>query len=412
MLKRCDMKKLIKTEEEYEEALERIGELMNARSSTPEGDELELLSTLVELYEDEHWDVSPPSPIEAIKFRMEQQGMSRKDLVPYIGKINRVSEILNGKRTLSLQMIRRLHRGLLIPAESLLHEGSSSEVFERAAVDHVARYPLREMTKRGWFPGRRVADVLEDAEELVGELLAPLKPANRELALLRQHVRTGSSMNSCALNAWLGRVLGIASSLNLCDYTAGTINREFMRQLVALSLLEEGPRLAAELLSQAGIAMVVLGHLPRTHLDGAALMAQGHKPVVAVTLRYDRLDNFWFTLCHELAHVSRHLKKGCEHEIFVDDLQSEGDGLEADADEMAAAWLIPQRSWLAANLTSHPTAAGALQLAQTLRISPAIVAGRVRRETENYRLLTKLVGNKKVRRLFDGMERGWSYQPS
>ncbi|MGA2063370.1 MAG: transcriptional regulator [Thermoguttaceae bacterium] len=114
--------KLIKNERDYRRALKRAGELMDARPGTSQGDELELLAALVELYEDQHAPLPPPDPIEAIRFRMEQAGMEPKDLVPYLGSRSRVSEVLNRRRPLTLQMIRRLHQGLGIPAEALLGE--------------------------------------------------------------------------------------------------------------------------------------------------------------------------------------------------------------------------------------------------------------------------------------------------
>lgn len=93
---------------------------MDAKPGSKEGDELEILTTLVEAYEARRYPIDPPDPIDAILFRMEQQGLSRKDLEPYLGHSGRVSEILNRQRALSLDMIRRLHRGLGIPLESLI----------------------------------------------------------------------------------------------------------------------------------------------------------------------------------------------------------------------------------------------------------------------------------------------------
>jgi HTH-type transcriptional regulator / antitoxin HigA len=112
--------KLIKTQKEYREALKRIEKLMDAKPHTTQGDELELLAALVELYEREHEPIPPPDPLEAIRFRMEQEGLKPKDLIPLIGSRSRVSEILSGRRSLTLKMIRNLHRGLGIPAEALL----------------------------------------------------------------------------------------------------------------------------------------------------------------------------------------------------------------------------------------------------------------------------------------------------
>lgn len=117
--------KPIRTEEDYDAALARIEEIWDAEMGTPESDELDVLSILVEAYEEKHHPIDPPDPVEAIKFRMEQMGLSRKDLEPFIGHRGRVAEVLNRRRGLSLDMIRNLSEGL----------GISTEVL-------VAKYPL------------------------------------------------------------------------------------------------------------------------------------------------------------------------------------------------------------------------------------------------------------------------------
>jgi HTH-type transcriptional regulator/antitoxin HigA len=112
--------KAIKTEEDYNQALERLNSIFHSPVNTPEGDEAEVISILIEKYEDEHYPIEAPDPIEAIKFRMEQTGMSKKDLGEILGYKSRVSEIFSRKRKLSLKMIRNLHEKLNIPYESLL----------------------------------------------------------------------------------------------------------------------------------------------------------------------------------------------------------------------------------------------------------------------------------------------------
>ncbi len=114
--------KAIKTEQDYNQALERLNEIFHAEIDTPEGDEAEVLSILIEKYEDEHYPIGMPDPIEAIKFRMEQMGMNQKDLADIFGFTSRVSEILNRKRKLTLNMIRKLHTKLHIPTEVLVQE--------------------------------------------------------------------------------------------------------------------------------------------------------------------------------------------------------------------------------------------------------------------------------------------------
>jgi len=110
----------IRTEADYEAALAEIEALFNAAPETPEGDRLEILATLVEAYEDQHYSIPEPDPIEALYYYMESRDLSRKDLTTYIGSRARVSEVLNRKRPLTLNMIRKLHAGLGIPAEVLI----------------------------------------------------------------------------------------------------------------------------------------------------------------------------------------------------------------------------------------------------------------------------------------------------
>lgn len=112
----------IHSDADLERAFARLEVLWHAADGTPEADELEVLSILIEKYEDEHYSIGPSDPIEAIKFRMEQQGLTKRDLEAYIGSSGRVSEVLNRKRKLSLRMIKRLHNGLNIPYESLMSE--------------------------------------------------------------------------------------------------------------------------------------------------------------------------------------------------------------------------------------------------------------------------------------------------
>lgn len=112
--------KPIKTRADHRGALKEIESLMGSRPGTEEGARLDVLATLVQAYESKHFPMDLPDPVEAIRFRMEQSGLAPKDLVPKIGQINRVYEVLNRKRPLTLQMIRRLHRDLGIPAESLI----------------------------------------------------------------------------------------------------------------------------------------------------------------------------------------------------------------------------------------------------------------------------------------------------
>lgn len=114
--------KPIKTKDDYKAALERIEALFEAKPNTPKGDELEILITLVSAYEDEHYPISAPDPVEAIKHIMEAKGLEMQDMIPFLGSRSKVSEVINKKRGLSLNMIRKLSQGLHIPADLLVKE--------------------------------------------------------------------------------------------------------------------------------------------------------------------------------------------------------------------------------------------------------------------------------------------------
>lgn len=116
----------IKTKRDYLRTLKEIEGLMTAKRNTPEGDRLDLLATLVEAWEAQHYPLDEPDPVAAIRYHMEQRGLAAKDLVPFVGSRSRVYEVLNRKRRLSLKMIWKLHKGLGIPAESLIRAGDDA----------------------------------------------------------------------------------------------------------------------------------------------------------------------------------------------------------------------------------------------------------------------------------------------
>ena len=120
--------KILKTQNDYEQALDRLDKIFDAKPNTPKGDEFELLSLLIDNYEEEHHAIDLPHPIEAIKFRMEQMGLKQKDLVTCFGDISRVSDVLNLKRKLNLNYIRKLNKQLHIPLEALVSEYETKEV--------------------------------------------------------------------------------------------------------------------------------------------------------------------------------------------------------------------------------------------------------------------------------------------
>lgn len=168
------------------------------------------------------------------------------------------------------------------------------------------------------------------------------------------------------------------------------------RHIARLSRREDGLRLVRAELRNLGIILVCLEHLPGTYLDGAALRRQSdNAPVIALTLRHDRIDNFWFTLLHEFIHVTRHLKQ--QRTVILDDLEvGSVEQIEREADEGARDALIPPEIWIRHN-SPDMQIEEAIRAAEHAEVHPAIVAGRWQREHSDYRRFAKLVGHGAVR---------------
>jgi len=391
------MNKVIKNETDYEETLSALEGLLDLDPvpGTPENEKLELLTLLVENYESRQYQFISPKPIEAIKFRMEQQKLNQRDLIPYIGSRSKVSEVLSGKRSLTLSMIRALSSGLGIPANVLIQEQNQDDI-------DWDRFPIKQMITWGWIPAPEHPRSTH-SEEILRPFFAEAGNLQLQAVFYRSssHIRSGRSMDDYALTAWSARILARASANPpAVKYKTGILTEKFLREVAQLSISETGPLLARDLLREQGIQVVVERHLPRTYLDGAIIMTDKLSPVIGLTLRHDRIDNFWFTLTHELAHLSLHLDN--ESSIFYDDLdmEAEDDPREREADYLAGAVLIPDEAWKQSPASHLRSPEAAEHLAKQLNIHPAIVAGRMRHDLKAYRLLNNLVGHKKVRKLF------------
>ena len=340
-------------------------------------------------------------PVDAIKFHMVQNDLNHRDLVPMIGSRSKVSEVLSGTRSLTMPMARALHRHLGIPAADLLIEPA---VLPRASEKEIdwRRFPLREMAKRNWIEHR--TNLGENAKELVTGLMRKAGCSQAAVALYRANNqnRTNAKTDPYALQAWCWQVMVQAKERELAaDYRPDEDQVELMRQTARLSSAIDGPRQAIDFLGSHGIAVEVLRHLPRTHLDGAAMKSDGGHPVIGLTLRYDRIDNFWWVLMHELAHVALHLPATCEAFVDDDDLRSTGaDDKELEADRLAYECLIPADVWENSGILQNPSPMSVIGIAQQVGIHPAIVAGRARLELGNYRLLSQFVGTREIRKIF------------
>jgi HTH-type transcriptional regulator/antitoxin HigA len=205
------------------------------------------------------------------------------------------------------------------------------------------------------------------------------------------HQRGDRQADDMALLAWRMCVVRSAREATLSrEYKPGSVTPECLRELAKLSAFEEGPKLAREYLARLGITLVIESHFKRTFLDGAAMLDNG-RPIVALTLRHDRVDNFWFALLHELAHVAKHLSDA--NPVFIDDLDRPNpEHIESEADEMAQEALIPKNRWDAAKVKETLLPEDAIAFADEIGVHPAIIAGRLRHETKNFRLLSHLMG--------------------
>lgn len=398
--------KVIKTELDYNNALARINELMDAVPDTAAFDELELLSTLVEFYEDKIYPISMPDPISAIKFRMEQQGLNQQDLVPFLGNRSKVSEVLNGKRKLSLSMMRALNKELGIPSDVLLQDPNASFPADDLHLEW-DKFPIKEMLKKEWIAG--TSDAVNQSEEIIRQLInnaGGSKSVGCCLFRRSKSARENAKNDSYALTAWCLKVLEIANSKALSNsYLEGSVSDIFLRETAKLSYFDNGPALAKEYLEKHGIHLITLPHLSKTYLDGAVMMPLGKNPVIGLTLRYDRLDNFWFCLLHELAHLSKHMgTDGCG--LIVDDLDLRKrdnaieDNLEQQADSLAKEALIPNDTWNSADILYATEPSQIVEFANNIKVHPAVIAGRIRYENNNYRKFSNLLGHGEVRKHF------------
>lgn len=392
----------VNSEVDHKAALAEIERLIDAgvRAGTPEGDRLNLLALLVEDFEQKRIELEPPDPIEAVKFRMDQMNLTPRDLVPLLGSRSKVSEVLSRKRPLTLSMVRALHKGLGIPAGVLLKDQLLSDTDDETI--EWDRFPIREMVERGWIQDR-VTDIRSRAKEIIQRFLTPLGKDWGPIALYKQtrYIRSARQMNPYALAAWEARICMRALEAKLsAKFQPEILNLNFMHELAHLSTLADGPRHAKEYLESVGIAVIVEPHLSETYLDGAAILVDSDRPIVGLTIRHDRIDNFWFVLMHELVHISLHLC--AEISAIYDDLDVEDKTnlREQEADRLAGEALIPEAEWNVSPARNLRTADAVLHLANRLRIHPAIVAGRIRHHHRSYRVLNRLVGQGEVRQLF------------
>lgn len=376
----------IRTEKAYESSLKRAAELV-PKTDQDSLDELEVLQVLIERWERASFELPAPTPLEAIRFRMEQGGLKPRDLEPFIGSRARVSEVLSGRRALSIDMIRALHQHLGIPAASLIAPTPVESSAKPAAPSAAALKKLRD------------SGPMKARESFSAFLDRAFGPMYSEALLRKTRTeRTNAKTDQAALTAWCAAVMLRANAVDLGKPKSKERGKKVARRLAKLSTHPDGPILAKSELARVGIILILMEHLPGTYLDGAAMCRADGTPVIALTLRHDRIDNFWFTLLHEFCHVSEHLKK--DRTLIIDDLElKSSEEIEDEADRFAQEALIPPAIW-DAEASSEMGTEDVIELAGLAEVHPAIVAGRWQRENNDYRKFARMLGRGEVRCLF------------
>jgi len=265
-------------------------------------------------------------------------------------------------------------------------------------------FPLKEMVRYGWVKATSKKKHTPTAD--IKDFFSPLKNKLPAEALCRSTFHENSSrvMDRYALTAWIARILIRAKSETTnINKNLKVLTKDSLCQLSQLSRFNDGPIQAKEELIKYGIILIVERHLPRTYLDGAAVLSEEGIPVIGLTLRHNRVDNFWFTLIHELVHVWKHLKS--KDESFVDDFdpsraEYKYEGCEIEANKYARNALIPKSIWRRSEAYTLHTVEAVTALADELKIHPAIVAGRIQFENNQYNILREIVDKDNIRILF------------
>lgn len=341
-------------------------------------DQIEILSLLIEDYERKTAYVHPPTPIAAIKFRMEELGLTARYLEPFIGSRARVSEVLTGKRTLSIDMIRSLHEGLSIPYECLMSVRKNSS-------DHEAAGSAVEILQSLGFD-ISLADIPSFVQAVIPQ---------SGLSALHKKTRTqraASKTDPRSLKLWQAIVLKKSERLAKVSFAKDSFSKAVLRQLALLSSKSNGPRKAISYLAENGITVVTVPSLPGTFLDGAAMLNAQFNPVIGLTLRHDRTDGFWFTLLHECSHIALHYEELKSRAIFVDDLEIQSDDIfESQADALARDSLIPPEILNQVRWDESTTQDEIVAVASRARVHASIVAGRWQRDHQNYKRFSRMI---------------------
>ena len=272
--------------------------------------------------------------------------------------------------------------------------------------DRPTEFPINEMYKRGWFEdySGTLFQAKKNAEDLIEKFFLKTGYIPNQVTWHKLRIHLSGNLDKNALQVWQARVVGLTKFQKKSqEFKNETLTRHWFRELAMLSQYDHGPILARNKLLDSGIYMIVEPHLNETYLDGAAIRHPDGSPIVALTARHDRLDNFWFVLFHELAHIHLHFDK-TNHNCFFDDLDVEGtDNIEKEADEFALESLFPSKYWENCLSRFSLDADTVREEARQFHIHTSILAGRIRYEQKNYTILNDAIGYSEVSKVF-GLE--------
>jgi HTH-type transcriptional regulator/antitoxin HigA len=328
------------------------------------------------------------------------RGMSQRDLGTFVGVAEQQIQRYEAERyrSASLERLSEIAAALdiTVVGSAQLRAAPPTETGPESAWS----FPVTEMFKRGYFEDfdGSAAQARKEAARLIPNFFRHAAYDWTQTALHRRSVRAQGNVQLAALAAWEARVSMLADRRPpLIPFRREVISHKWLHSLVRLSARDDGPQAAADHLRASGMVLIVEPQLPGTLLDGAALQTASNHFVVAMTLRHNRLDNFWFTLLHEVAHLALHVGQGSYRAIF-DEIESPGTSpIEDEADGFAQEALIPAAQWRTCVSRFTRTERAVRADAAKLGIHPAIVAGRIRREANDYTLLAGLVGSGQVR---------------
>ena len=330
-------------------------------------------------------------------------GMSQSDLARSLGLKPQQVQRYEATEYMSASLARLMEVARLLNVHTIgLFETKTNRqgiVFSWDDVDDVIwrQFPAREMIRRRWFDMPRGANLIERTKAYFLEAAGP----QFVTALHRKKIRGATFPSEYALLAWQARVLERARSrVEEEQLPCFNFDDRWLPELTKLTNQADGPRRARKLLASQGIVLITEEHLPGTYLDGATMLSASDHPVIGMTLRHDRLDNFWFVLFHELGHVFLHLFGGLRFDFFDDEGSATEDQVELEADQFALNSLVPDDQWDKC-LSRFALSERAVRLdAESLGIGTSIVAGRIRKELGDYSILTDLVGHRQVRTQF------------